>query len=71
MIPFRVWVLPRWFSDEELDVLDDLTASNSAVLGSLGGMPSFAGERRGTDAAERRHSHQRRTVRQRSASISR
>ncbi|OJJ62108.1 hypothetical protein ASPSYDRAFT_76052 [Aspergillus sydowii CBS 593.65] len=71
MIPFRVWVLPRWFSDEELGILDDLTASNSAVLGSLGGMPSFAGERRGIDAAERRHSHQRRTVRQRSASISR
>lgn len=70
MIPFRVWVLPRWFSEEELGVLDDLTASNSAVLGSLGGMPSFAGERRGSDV-QRRHSLQLGAVRQRSGSISR
>ncbi|KAL6232118.1 hypothetical protein BDW75DRAFT_247391 [Aspergillus navahoensis] len=39
MIPFRVWILPRWFSVDELRILDDLTASNSAVLGSLGGKP--------------------------------
>ncbi|KAL4802394.1 HCO3 transporter family-domain-containing protein [Aspergillus unguis] len=41
MIPFRVWILPRWFSAFELGVLDDLTASNPAVLQSLGGQPDF------------------------------
>ncbi|PKX92872.1 anion exchange family protein [Aspergillus novofumigatus IBT 16806] len=30
LIPFRVWVMPRWFSAEELDVMDDLTVNNSA-----------------------------------------
>ncbi|GFF39868.1 putative transporter C543.05c [Aspergillus udagawae] len=44
LIPFRVWVMPRWFSAEELDVMDDLTANNSAVLASLGGPPRFPGQ---------------------------
>ncbi|KAL3439129.1 HCO3 transporter family-domain-containing protein [Aspergillus tetrazonus] len=39
MIPFRVWILPRWFSFGELRILDSLTASNSAVMESLGGKP--------------------------------
>ncbi|CBF89952.1 hypothetical protein AN0218.2 [Aspergillus nidulans FGSC A4] len=39
MIPFRVWILPRWFSFGELRILDSLTTSNSAVMESLGGKP--------------------------------
>ncbi|XHG00972.1 hypothetical protein AWENTII_004380 [Aspergillus wentii] len=38
MIPFRVWLIPRWFDQSELDVLDAFTADNEAVLGSLGGL---------------------------------
>ena len=75
LIPFRVWIIPKWFSQEELDVLDDLTADNSAVLGSLGGLPRFPGTE-STEAEhygfERRYSEQRRgTARQRVGSIHR
>lgn len=41
LIPLRVWALSKWFSEKELDVLDDLTANNKAILGSLGGPPKF------------------------------
>ncbi|GFF67994.1 putative transporter C543.05c [Aspergillus lentulus] len=73
LIPFRVWIMPRWFSAEELDVMDDLTANNSAVLASLGGPPRFSGqpdnERFGL---ERRYSEQRfGSARQRAGSIHR
>ncbi|THC89201.1 hypothetical protein EYZ11_011349 [Aspergillus tanneri] len=44
LIPFRVWIIPKWFPFHELEVLDDLTADNSCVLGSLGGPPRFPGE---------------------------
>ncbi|KAH8428476.1 anion exchange family protein [Aspergillus melleus] len=44
MIPFRVYIIPKWFSQSELDILDDLTANNTAVLASLGGPPRFPGE---------------------------
>ncbi|GLB07825.1 boron transporter 4 [Aspergillus tubingensis] len=44
LIPFRVWVMPRWFGVEELGVLDGLTADGEAVLCSLGGPPRFPGE---------------------------
>lgn len=50
MIPFRVWVIPKWFSAFELGILDGLTASNSAVLVSLGGQPVLVENRR--NAAE-------------------
>lgn len=62
MIPFRVWVIPKWFSQEELDVLDDLTANNAAVLESLGGSPKFPGQERAVQAQDinvgRRYSEQ-------------
>ncbi|KAL5051981.1 hypothetical protein BDW71DRAFT_202122 [Aspergillus fruticulosus] len=45
MIPFRVWILPKWFNADEMRILDDLTASNSAVLGSLGGKPQLTKSR--------------------------
>ncbi|GKZ69531.1 boron transporter 4 [Aspergillus niger] len=49
LIPFRVWVVPRWFGVEELGVLDGLTADGEAVLCSLGGPPRFPGEVRRVD----------------------
>ncbi|KAL4979521.1 hypothetical protein BDW66DRAFT_157344 [Aspergillus desertorum] len=45
MTPFRVWILLKWFTVDELRILDDLTASNSAVLGSLGGKPQLVENR--------------------------
>ncbi|KAF5857836.1 hypothetical protein ETB97_005210 [Aspergillus alliaceus] len=63
LIPFRVWIIPRWFSQDELDVLDDLTADSNAVLASLGGSPRFP-KREITEAEnyglERQYSEQRR-----------
>ncbi|GKZ24062.1 boron transporter 4 [Aspergillus brasiliensis] len=44
LIPFRVWVVPRWFGVQELAVLDGLTADGEPVLCSLGGPPRFPGE---------------------------
>jgi boron transporter len=41
LIPFRILVIPRWFSLEDLEVLDDFTATNKIVLASLGGKPSL------------------------------
>ncbi|KAB8078327.1 HCO3 transporter family-domain-containing protein [Aspergillus leporis] len=73
LIPFRAWIIPKWFNQDELDILDDLTANNSAVLASLGGQPRFPGqvveEHYGL---ERRYTEQRRgSIRQRVGSISR
>ncbi|BCS07974.1 hypothetical protein ALUC_20344A [Aspergillus luchuensis] len=53
LIPFRVWVMPRWFGAEELGVLDGLTADGEAVLCSLGGPPRFPGEERMVVEGER------------------
>jgi hypothetical protein len=36
LIPFRTWVLPRWFLDEELRILDAPTASPFTMI-SVGG----------------------------------
>lgn len=73
LIPFRVWVIPKWFSQEELDVLDDLTANNKAVLASFGGPPRFPGQPPSQNYGQiRRYSEQRGGVeRQRSTSIHR
>lgn len=43
LIPLRTFIMPKWFSRKELDVLDDLTANNKAVLASLGGAPGIRG----------------------------
>lgn len=32
--------MPKWFTQHELNVLDDLTATNPAVLVSFGGTPA-------------------------------
>jgi hypothetical protein len=40
LIPLRTLLMPRWFTEHELSVLDHLTADNPAVLVSFGGMPA-------------------------------
>jgi hypothetical protein len=40
LIPLRTFLMPRWFTAQELSVLDNLTANNKAVLASLGGRPA-------------------------------
>ncbi|RAL03312.1 anion exchange family protein [Aspergillus ibericus CBS 121593] len=72
LIPFRVWTIPKWFSQEELDILDDLTANNTAVLASLGGPPRFPNAKEQHYGLERSYSeHRRGSYRQRAGSIHR
>ncbi|KAK5805961.1 hypothetical protein VI817_000219 [Penicillium citrinum] len=73
LIPFRVWIIPKWFSRDEISVLDDMTADNKAVLASLGGPPHFPGETSPQESGlECRYSEQKRGVsRQRAGSIHR
>ncbi|KAH9873162.1 hypothetical protein J1614_005560 [Plenodomus biglobosus] len=53
LIPLRTWMMPRWFSQAELDVLDSLTADNPSVLVSFGGSPAgFEGVRDRGDNAD-------------------
>jgi hypothetical protein len=40
LIPLRTFLMPRWFTEHELNVMDDLTATNPAVLVSFGGTPA-------------------------------
>lgn len=40
LIPLRTFLMPKWFTEHELTVLDDLTATNPAVLVSFGGTPT-------------------------------
>jgi hypothetical protein len=40
LIPLRTFLMPKWFTAQELDVLDALTADNPSVLVSFGGTPS-------------------------------
>lgn len=73
LIPFRVWVIPKWLSRDEVSVLNDMTADNKAVLASLGGSPRFPGEMCTQESGlEHRYSKQKRaTSRQRAGSIHR
>jgi hypothetical protein len=41
LIPFRVYVIPKIFTAEELMIMDSLTATNDVVLASLGGKPTM------------------------------
>lgn len=65
--------MPRWFTQHELEVMDDLTANNKAVLASLGGAPVLPESTRPENyGVERRYSEQRTgAVRQRVGSIHR
>lgn len=46
LIPLRWEIYPRWFSREELGVMDALTANADVVLASLGGKPEMPEDRR-------------------------
>jgi hypothetical protein len=37
LIPVRVFAVPRWFSEEEIEALDGPTADSMAVMVSIGG----------------------------------
>lgn len=84
LIPLRTFLIPRWFSEHELSVLDALTADNPTVLVSFGGTPSGLkggsmseeGQSSGRDEEEsgmekndRSESHHRNAVRQRVGSL--
>ncbi|KIW08388.1 uncharacterized protein PV09_01301 [Verruconis gallopava] len=45
LIPFRVYVIPKIFTHEELAIMDSLTATNDVVLASLGGRPTMREEK--------------------------
>ncbi|KAH8707614.1 HCO3 transporter family-domain-containing protein [Phaeosphaeriaceae sp. PMI808] len=40
LIPLRTFLMPKWFTEHELNIMDDMTATNPAVLVSLGGTPA-------------------------------
>ncbi|KAG8672104.1 hypothetical protein FPOAC2_05471 [Fusarium poae] len=71
LIPLRIIIVPRWFSLQELEVLDDFTATNKAVLASLGGQPVLPEHSKEEDwGVKRRHSEDQHGVaRQRAGSI--
>ncbi|KAL5115409.1 hypothetical protein ACEQ8H_006709 [Pleosporales sp. CAS-2024a] len=80
LIPIRTCLMPRWFTPRELSIMDDLTATNPAVLVSFGGTRAgmkSAEEDEGEDpfgrAAERRASEHEDlgAVRQRGGEIAR
>lgn len=86
LIPIRTFLMPRWFSNHELSVMDALTANNPSVLVSFGGTPAgmkleddrgrnnLDPEQNGERRAEHRpsrNSRSRSAVRQRAGSITR
>ncbi|KAH7382342.1 HCO3 transporter family-domain-containing protein [Pyrenochaeta sp. MPI-SDFR-AT-0127] len=50
LIPLRTFLMPKWFTEQELNVLDNLTADNPTVLVSFGGTP--AGMQAGSNGQE-------------------
>ncbi|KAK9242020.1 HCO3 transporter family-domain-containing protein [Lipomyces tetrasporus] len=73
LIPLRVLCLPKWFTQRELEVMDDLIANNKAVLASLGDAPRLPDGVEAEDyGLERRYlEHKRGVPRQRAGSIHR
>ncbi|EDU39676.1 anion exchange family protein [Pyrenophora tritici-repentis] len=84
LIPLRTFLVPKWFSEHELDVLDALTADNPSVLVSFGGTPggmkrrpmseeghssSRDEEESGMDKEDDSEPHDRSAVRQRAGSL--
>ena len=49
LIPLRTFLMPKWFTKRELNILDNLTADNKAVLASLGGRPAGIGDEKDED----------------------
>jgi hypothetical protein len=73
LIPFRILLVPRWFTLKELEIMDDFTATNKMVLASLGGKPGLPEHSKEEDwGVERRRSEARHGVtRQRAGSLHR
>ncbi|CAJ0554929.1 Ff.00g134420.m01.CDS01 [Fusarium sp. VM40] len=71
LIPLRILLVPRWFTLQELQILDDFTATNKAVLASLGGKPALPENSREEDwgVERRRNEDQHGVARQRAGSI--
>jgi hypothetical protein len=44
LIPFRVYIIPKIFTADELAIMDSLTATSDVVLASLGGKPTMREE---------------------------
>ncbi|KLJ10673.1 hypothetical protein EMPG_13947 [Blastomyces silverae] len=73
LIPLRVALMPKWFTLNELEVMDDLTANNKVVLASLGGAPILPEGAEIEDyGRERRYEERKRGIsRQRTGSVHR
>lgn len=41
LLPLRILLVPLWFTLQELQILDNFTATNKMVLASLGGTPAL------------------------------
>lgn len=51
LIPLRTHIMPRLFLQHEVEIMDDLTANNVAVLASLGDEPQLPEGRKVEDRA--------------------
>ena len=73
LIPLRIFLVPKWFSLHELQVMDEFTATSAVVLASLGGKPALPEHSKEEDwGLERREEEERHGVhRQRAGSIAR
>ncbi|KAF1811655.1 HCO3 transporter family protein [Eremomyces bilateralis CBS 781.70] len=73
LIPIRTRIMPKLFTQHELEIMDDLTANNEAVLASLGGEPKLLAGRKSEDyGLEHKYSEKSRgSMRQRAGSIHR
>jgi hypothetical protein len=73
LIPLRTHLMPYWFTLKELQVLDEFTVTNKAVLASLGGKPILPEYSKEKDwGLDRRRSESRHGVhRQRAGSLQR
>jgi hypothetical protein len=73
LIPLRILAVPRWFSLQELEALDEFIATNDIVLASLGGKPILPEHTRAEDwGLARKRSQERNGVkRQRIGSFAR
>ena len=55
LIPVRWNLYPKWFSKEELSIMDAPTANSDVVLASLGGRPELPEETRDRELRRRRN----------------